>query len=158
MNDASERLVYIKVVDTYYPIGCLIDNSFNESSDTMDTTFRGSNNGWSSMVPTVQTGAISFSGIVTDDDRGGTIINFAAIKALKRARTEIEWRIGSVSGGDAEDGTGYITSISEAAAIGEFVTFSGEITLSGEPTTTDWTPPSYPDIESMIPPYEAAQG
>jgi hypothetical protein len=93
---------------------------------------------------------------LTLDDRGGTIFNYEAIQALKRARTKIQWRITSDEG-EAENGYGYIVSLSNSASLDEFVTFDGEITGVGEPTTTAWTPPAYDDIDSMIPPYEAAQ-
>lgn len=159
MIDGSDKLLYIydTVGTVWLPIGCLTSNSLSESTDMLDATMRTDADGWTQAVPSFQNYSISFDGVITLDDRGATIINYEDIVALKRARTKIQWRITSGEG-EAEEGTGYFVSLSDSASIGEFVTFSGEIQGTGAITSTAWTPPTYPDIESMIPPYEAAQG
>jgi hypothetical protein len=117
---------------------------------------RTDDDGWMQSIPSHQAYSISFAGVLTLDDRGGTIFNYEAIQTLKRARTKIQWRITSDEG-EAENGYGYIVSLSNTASLDEFVSFDGEISGVGEPTNTVWAPPTYPDIEDMIPPYEAAK-
>ena len=154
----SERLLYIKVGGDWFPIGCLTSNSFSETVQTIDTSFRGNTAGWQTVVPTVQTASISFSGIATNDDRGGTVITFSDIKSLKRNRTEIEWQVAQSDGTwDAESGSGYIVSLSEASPLENFVSFEGEILVSGAPTTGEYVPPASPELVDMIPYYETGK-
>jgi hypothetical protein len=158
MQNGAERILYIydTVELDWFPIGCLTSNSFSEGTEMLNATMRSDPDGWMQAIPGNQSYSLSFAGILTLDDRGGTIFNYEAIQALKRARTKIQWRVTS-DAGEAETGYGYIISLSNAASLDEFVTFDGEITGVGEPTTTAWVAPTYPDIEDMIPPYEAAQ-
>ena len=159
MIDGSDKILYIyeTVGAEWLPIGCLISNSFSENVEMLDATMRSDTDGWTQSTPSFQSYTISFDGIITLDDRGGTIINYEDIVALKRARTKIQWRITSGEG-EAEEGYGYFVSLSDSASIGEFVTFSGQIQGVGSITSTAWTPPSLDSLDSMIPPYEAAQG
>lgn len=158
MLNGGYKLLYIKSGIDWFPIGCLTNNSFSESSGTLDVSTRDNTDGWQSIVPTIQNYNISFSGIVTVDDRGGTVLKYADLVALKRGRTKIEWKIYSSEGGDTEEGFGYISSISDSASIEDSVSFSGEILGTGAPSTTTWTPPSVPDLTIMIPSYEIGKG
>ena len=158
MDNGTYKLLYIYNVDDYYPIGCLTSNSISESAEVLEATTRGNSNGWTSIVPTAQSFSIGFSGVLEYTDRGGTIITYGTLKGLKRSRTKIQWRIVNSDGsGETDQGEGYLTSLSESAEMNSFVTFDGEIQGTGDPSTTTWTPTSYPDLDSMIPPYEAAQ-
>ena len=158
MQDGSDRILYIYdgTELEWFPIGCLTSNSFSEQTEMIGATMRSDADGWTQSLPTFQSFTISFSGVLTLDDRGATIINYESLQALKRARTKIQWRVTSDEG-EAETGYGYIVSLSNAASVNEFVTFDGSIQGVGAPTTTAWTPPTYGDIESMIPPYEATK-
>ena len=156
--NGTYKLLYIYFVDAYYPIGCLTSNSFSEGVSMLGSTTRDNTDGWGSSVPTSQGYNISFSGILTLDNRGSTVITYADIKGLKRSRTKIQWRIVMSDGtGDTDQGYGYITSISQSASVDEAISFDGEITGVGVPSVTTWTPPTLDDLESMIPPYEAAK-
>lgn len=157
MLNGSYKLLYIKSGVDWFPIGCLTDNSFTEGTGTLDASTRDNTDGWQSSVPTTQNYTISFSGIVTLDDRGGTVIKYADLVALKRARTKIEWKIYSSEGGDTEEGYGYLTSISDSASLDDAVSFDGEILGTGAPSTTTWTPPAVPDLTLMIPSYEGGK-
>lgn len=153
------KILYIYHVDGYYPIGCLTSNSFSEGVATLDATMRSNSNGWGSVTPTTQNYNISFSGVLTLDDRGSTIITYADLQGIKRNRTVIQWRIAMSDGeGDTEEGSGYIVSLGQSAEVDSVITFDGEILGSGEPATTTWTPPTYDDIIDMIPPYNEAKG
>lgn len=156
--NGTYKILYIYHVDDYYPIGCLTSNSFSEGVEVLDSTIRGNTGGWGTFTPTSQSYNISFSGILTLDDRGSTIVTYADLQGIKRNRTEVQWRIAMSDGeGDTDEGTGYITSLNQVASIDESISFDGEITGSGEPTTTTWTPPTYNDIIDMIPIYNAAK-
>ena len=156
MQNGSDRLLYLYNTDDFYPIGCLTSNSFSERTDTLDATMRSDTNGWMQVVPVGQSYNLSFSGMLSLDDRGSTIMTYEDVKTLKRARTKVNWKIIS-SEGDSEEGSGYIVSLSNTASVNDFVTFDGEIVGVGEPASTAWTPPENGEIESMIPPYEAAK-
>lgn len=157
MNNGTYNRLYIKVTDTYYPIGCLTNNSFNESTEVISSTTRDNTNGWGTVTPTNQSFSLSFSGLVGFDDLGGTVVSYGMLQTLKRARTKIEWKIYSELGGDTETGFGYIISLSNAAAIDEAVSFDGEITGFGMPTTTAGIPEDPLALIDMLPIYEAAK-
>ena len=157
MQLGDDRVLYLYYVDDFYPIGCLSGNSFSEVTDMLDATMRTDSDGWTQAIPSFQSFTISFNGILNIDGRGGTVLSYANVQTLKRARTKVQWKIIS-SEGDSEEGYGYITNLANVAGTQEFVTFDGVIQGVGEPTASAWTPPTIDDLDSMIPPYEAAQG
>lgn len=124
------RILHIKVDSIYVPIGCLTSNNFNETTNILDTTTRATPNGWKTGVPTTQEFSIAFEGIQKLND--STIVTYNEIKAFKRARTRIEWGL-SLNGSIVDEGFGYFTEIGESAAVGEFITFTGNILGYGEP-------------------------
>ena len=131
----EERILYIKLLGEYVPIGCLTDNSFSESSETLDTTTR-DNNGWATSKPTMQSYSISFSGIQVNSTVAGGSFNVASydrLKELKRGRQLLEWKIQGATFPIVDFGSAYLTEISEAAAVGELITFSGSLTGFGQP-------------------------
>ena len=107
------RILYIKPGDDWLPVGCLTSNSFSESSEMLGTTTRDNQDGWRSSVPTNQSYAIPFEGVLTDDLESDTLMTYYEIQALKRNRTLIDWQIESVEGG-FESGQGYISDLSNA--------------------------------------------
>jgi len=91
----EERILYIKLEGVYIPIGCLTDNSFSESSETIDTTTR-DNAGWATNKPIMQSYSITFSGIQVNSTIAGGNFNVASydrLKELKRYRQLLEWKI-----------------------------------------------------------------
>ena len=125
------KILYIKKDSDYLPIGCLTSNSFEENSEMIDTTTR-DNAGWSTSRPINQSYSISFEGLITQEFSLSSNITFQEIKQLKRNRTLIEWKIND-SYGNAENGSGYINTLSDAAGIDEMITFTGGITGYGTP-------------------------
>ncbi len=126
------KVLYIKKGDDYYPIGCLTSNSFDESSEMLDTTTR-DNAGWDTSLPTNQSYSIAFDGLVTKDFDDGVTISYYELRQLKRGRTLIEWKIEDTSN-NSDYGMGYIDSIGDSASIDELVSFTGNITGYGIPT------------------------
>lgn len=155
--NGTYKLLYIKSGSEYYPIGCLTNNSFSEGVQMLDSTTRDNSNGWGSSVPTKQSYSISFSGMVTLDDLGSTVIDYSMLQSLKRARTKIEWKIYSSEGGDTDTGEGYITDLSNVAGVDEFVSFNGEIVGTGVPAVEEGVPEPLDPIVNMIPIYESAK-
>lgn len=156
-SNGTYKILYLKSGSEYFPIGCLTENSFNEEVSMLDSTTRDNSDGWGSGVPTRQSYNISFSGLATFDDLGGTVISYSALQALKRGRTKIDWRIYSSLGGDTDYGSGYITSLSNSAAVDEYVSFSGEIIGTGLPIFEEGVPPVVNPLVDMIPIYNAAK-
>jgi hypothetical protein len=150
--------IILHIYDTtelkWYPIGCLTSNSFTEDVEAVrkiggreaDLTA-----GWTNMFPLSQSYEINFAGVLTLDDRGGTVINYEQVRALKRARTKIQWHLTGLDVG----GRGYITSLGNQASVDEFVSFDGTITGVGAPVSGKVETPSYPDIEDPLPYYHA---
>lgn len=131
----EERILYIKISGDYIPIGCLSDNSFSESSETIDTTTR-DNAGWSTSRPTMQNYSISFNGIQVNSTVAGGDFNVASydrLKELKRDRQLLEWKIQGDTFPIVDYGKAYITEISEAAPVNELITFSGTLNGYGQP-------------------------
>lgn len=130
------KLLYIKVSGTYIPVGCLTSNSLSEDTTMLPTT-RSSSDGWQTARPVRQGANIEFEGVQVQTVGAGadtTKASYDKLKALKRARTKVEWKVEDTNFTFLDEGEGYITQIGEAAAIGEYLTFSGSIRVQGEPT------------------------
>lgn len=133
--NGQDRILYIKVDGSYLPIGCLTENSFEESSEFLDTTTK-ENAGWITSRPIQQQYSISFSGIQVNSTIAGgtfTVASYDKLKEFKRGRILIEWKIEGALYPIVDYGKGYIGSISESNVIDEFMTFSGTITGYGTP-------------------------
>lgn len=134
----EDRILYIKVEDVFIPIGCLNQNSFSESVDTIDTTTR-ENQGWTSVRPVMQSYNISFDGIqiLTTTEQGDTTkASYDLLKVLKRNRTLLDWKIMGSTFPIVDYGQCYITDLSEATPVNELITFNGTLTGYGEAFTT----------------------
>ena len=131
--NGTTRLISIYFNDIYYPVGCLTSNSFSEESEMLETTTRQNTGGWRSSVPTKQSYSISFSGLVTTDNKSGTILTYNDLQTLKRDRTLISWKINSEVSGLSDFGKGYIRSISNNAEVDSFIDFTCEIEGFGKP-------------------------
>jgi len=133
----QDRILFIKVLGNYLPIACLQDNPFSETSEFIDTTTR-DNAGWSTSKPNMQSYTISFNGLqVVTSVAGGnfSVVSYDKLKQLKRSRTLLEWKIeGNFPVVDY--GKCYISELSEASPIDEFLTFSGSLVGFGIPLTT----------------------
>lgn len=127
-NKASERLLLVAIGGTYQVVGCLTSNSIDESVEMLSTTTR-DNNGWATARPTTQNYVITFSGI--QDGEG--VLTYSQLKALKRARTQVSWKLQGGTGTESDFGIGYITDLSETADAEAFLEFSGTITGFGQP-------------------------
>ena len=134
-KNGTYKLLYIYVSGEYYPVGCLTSNSFSEQSDMLETTTRQNAGGWKTSIPTNQSFSISFSGLITTNDRSGTILTYEDIKTLKRNKTLINWKSNSEVTGYSDFGMGYINSLSNDAEIDSLISFSAEIVGYGEPVT-----------------------
>ena len=133
--NGEDRILYVKINGAYLPIGCLTDNSFDESVEFLDTTTR-DNGGWNTSRPLNQQYSISFNGVQVNSTLAGGNFNVASydkLKQLKRNRQLIDWKIQGTVYPIVDYGKGYIGSISEANAVGEFMTFTGSITGYGQP-------------------------
>lgn len=133
--NGEDRILYVKINGAYLPIGCLTDNSFEESVEFLDTTTR-DNGGWNTSRPLNQNYSISFNGVQVNSTLAGGNFNVASydkLKQLKRNRQLVDWKIQGTVYPIVDYGKGYIGSISEANAVGEFMTFAGSITGYGQP-------------------------
>jgi len=133
----SDRILYVKYLGAWLPVGCLTSNSLSENAEMLSTTTR-DNNGWSTSRPTMQSYSISFEGIqINTTMSGGTfsVASYDRLKLLKRSKTLLDWKIQGATFPTVDYGKCYITDISEAAEADGLLTFSGTITGYGEPKT-----------------------
>ena len=136
--NGSDRILYIKYNGVYMPIGCLTGNSFDGSTEMLDTTTR-DNQGWATSTPVLQSYSIDFSGIQVNSTLIGGNFNVASydrLTELKENKIRIEWKIQGKIFPVVNYGFGYINSIGEANNVGEFMSFSGSITGFGKPLKT----------------------
>ncbi|MCP4355272.1 MAG: hypothetical protein GY793_06495 [Proteobacteria bacterium] len=127
--DGAYRVLYLDIKDGngFLPVGCLESHSFNENTETIDSTTR-DNAGWNSVRLTNQSYSISFNGLVLENDISFTKQTYYSLKTVKRNRTLIDWKV------DDEDyGSGYIIDLSDENGIDENVSFSSELIGQGEP-------------------------
>ena len=134
-KNGAAKLIYLFLNGEYFPIGCLTSNSFSEESEMLGTTTRQNAGGWKSSIPTLQSFSISFSGLITTNDRDGSIITYSKLQELKRTKVKLSWKINSENTGFSDFGNGYIRSLSNNAEIDSFIDFTGEIEGYGEPVT-----------------------
>ncbi|MCR9263300.1 MAG: hypothetical protein NXH86_04040 [Flavobacteriaceae bacterium] len=140
------RIFSIKVDEDYIPVGCLISNDIEESVEMLNTTTRASN-GWRTSVPTTQEYNIPFEGIQVLTD--SSVLSYDYLKTLKRARTRIEWQI-SDNSSLRDQGEGYITDLREGNAVGEFLSFSGNVRGYGVPIVITLEGDLYQDGNVML--------
>ena len=134
-TDGQDKIVYIKYLGNWLPIGCLNSNSLSETSEMLQTTTRDNNN-WVTSRPVAQSYSVSFEGLQINTTVAGGNFNIASydrLKLLKRSRTLLDWKIQGTLFPVVDYGKGYITEIGEVATVGEFLSFSGAITGYGEP-------------------------
>jgi hypothetical protein len=134
----EDRILYIKIDNLFIPIGCLTENSFSESVDTIETTTR-ENQGWTSVRPVTQSYSISFNGIqilTTTEEGDDTKASYDLLKTLKRDRALLDWQIKGDNFFIVDFGKCFITDLSEATPVNEFITFSGTLTGYGEAFST----------------------
>lgn len=123
----EDRILFVRINGVFLPIGCLTDNSMEESSEFIDTTTR-DNKGWNTSRPLNQSYSLSFSGLqVNTTVTGGTfsIASYDKLKELKRDRELLDWKIQGTVYPIVDYGMCYISSLSEANPVGEFITFTG---------------------------------
>jgi len=130
--NGSIRVLYIKKVDSFYPIGCLTSNSFSEDIEMIGSTQSGAANGWVSSRPTNQGYNISFDGLIDSDSELLGHVTYQDLRDFKRGRTLIDWRIIDNGLFNYEYGSGYIKGLGDSANIDEFVSFNGNIEGFGE--------------------------
>ncbi len=133
----SDRILYIKYLGNWQPIGCLSTNSLSETSEMLATTTR-DNNGWATSRPTMQNYSISFEGIQINTTVANGSFNIASydkLKILKRNKILLDWKIQGNLFPIVDYGKCYITDISEASAVDDFLTFSGSMVGYGLPKT-----------------------
>ncbi len=119
--DGAYRILYIDSGDGYLPVGCLTNHSFNEESDTIQTTTR-DNNGWSTSRATNQNYNISFDGLVLEDHIDYSFQTYYNLRTIKRNRQLINWKID-----ETDYGQGIITSLSDENEMDANVSFTAEL-------------------------------
>ena len=135
----EDRILFLKINGSYLPVGCLTENSMEESAEMLNTTTR-DNKGWVTSLPTEQNYSISFSGLQLNSTFVGGNFNVASydkLKLAKRNKTRLEWKIQGTVFPVVDYGECYIQSLSEANTVGEFMSFSGVLQGFGEPLVTE---------------------
>ena len=135
MKNGTYNILFIDFGSGFFPIGCLISNSFSEEIETIDSTTR-DNAGWKTQTLTNQSYNIEFSGIVINTlfNKGDfTKISYDRLKDIKRSRQLIDWKIEDTELQFIESGKGQITNLSSESNIDEFVAFSASLQGYGAP-------------------------
>ena len=133
----EDRILYFKINGNWLPVGCLNENTLDESSEFIDTTTR-DNQGWATSRPTNQSYTISFSGLQINTTIAGGIFNIASLdklRQLKRARTLLEWKFQGTIYPIVDYGKCYIRDLSDPNVMGELISFSGLAVGQGIPLT-----------------------
>ena len=135
--NGNDRILYIKQLGTWLPIGCLTGNSLSESSEMLPTTTR-DNNGWNTSRTKNQNYSIYFEGLQVNTTVAGgnfAIASYDRLKLLKRSKTLLDWKIQGSIFPVVDYGKCYINEISESSTVGEFLSFTGSLTGYGIPLT-----------------------
>src|SRR4051812_37835934 len=122
-TNGQDRILFLKINGNWLPIGCLNDNSMDETSEFIDTTTR-DNQGWATSRPLMQSYNLSFNGLQLNTTVSGgnfTIASYDKLKQLKRDKTLLDWKIQGTIYPIVDYGQGYLAQLSEANAIDEFM-------------------------------------
>jgi hypothetical protein len=135
--NGNDRVLYIKQNGQWLPIGCLTSNSISESAEMLPTTTR-DNNGWATSRPTNQNYTISFDGLQVNSTVAGgtfTVASYDKLKLLKRSKILLDWKIQGSNFPVVDYGKCYISEISEASAVDDYLSFTGTLVGYGIPLT-----------------------
>lgn len=133
----EDRILYFKLNGSWLPVGCLNENTLDESSEFIETTTR-DNEGWATSRPVVQNYNISFSGLQINTTIAGGNFNVASLdklRQLKRNRTLLDWKFQGSIYPIVDFGKCYISSLSDGNVSGELISFSGSAVGYGIPLT-----------------------
>lgn len=122
----DDIVLYIKTINGYLPVMCLLDNPIDEGTEVIETTSRGSG-GFRSYIGGIQDYSVSFSAHVIVDSN---LVSYEHIKQLKRDITVFDWIMRNGDYSFSETGKGFISSLSVQNSSKELVTFSATITPS----------------------------
>lgn len=134
----DDRILYIKLNNSWMPVGCLTSNSFSESAEMLDTTTR-DNQGWTTSRPVMQSYSLSFEGIEINTTMAGgtfTVASYDRLKLLKRDKILLQWKTQGTKYPIVDYGKAYINEISDVSAVGELISFSGAMVGYGKPLVT----------------------
>lgn len=136
--EAKNSIIYIKHNDLWFPVSCETSNSMSEDSETISTTTR-DNEGWKTELVTNQSYSISLECLMLNDSASNTL-SYWKLRDKKRNREVIEWKRKYLSENVEETGKAIITSISDSASVGEYITFNLTLSGFGKPNQlTDFT-------------------
>jgi hypothetical protein len=133
----EDRILYFKINGSWLPVGCLNDNTLDETSEFLDTTTR-DNQGWTTSRPISQSYNISFSGLQINTTIAGgnfNIISLDKLRQLKRNKTLLEWKFQGSIYPIVDYGKCYISDLSDPNVTGELISFSGSAVGFGKPLT-----------------------
>ena len=92
--NGEDRILFFKINNSWVPVGCLTENTFDETSEFIDTTTR-DNQGWSTSRPIQQSYTISFAGLQINTTVAGGQFDIASLdklKQLKRNKILLDWK------------------------------------------------------------------
>lgn len=140
-----------KLVGLYYNQGtpasptwvlavCSTSDGFSLSTDAVTTPENKCDNGWQSSEPGQSSWSFSHSALANQTPSAGQI-SYKDLEDIALAKTVGQWKLQST---DVDDdfywiGTGWISSLDETGAAGEFVTLDIEITGTGVPSNVEST-------------------
>lgn len=135
--NGEDRILFLKINNSWIPVGCLTENSLEETSEFIDTTTR-DNEGWNTSRPINQSYTISFSGLQLNTTVAGgnfTIASLDKLRQLKRDRILLDWKFQGTIYPIVDYGKCYISDLSDPNIVGEFISFSGSAVGFGKPLT-----------------------
>lgn len=135
----KETLYIWNDVDDYRPVACLTSHSISENVDEIATRTKCDTDGQTQKREGAYTFELSFDGVYTDPD--GNKESWQQLTTRMRNRGgNFTWKILTRYSDSSEYelyGEGFLSSLEKTAEIDTDVTFTGTITGSGLPTTTD---------------------
>ncbi len=140
-------ILYIDFNGSFAPMACLTTHSVSEVTDSLETSVSTAENGnWRTFTPDFQSYSLQASGLMINDQAGefANRLSLPKMKTLKRSGTVFKWEILTNNGEFVEAGNGFITSLTENASVGDFITFEvsiqgvGQLLSAGDMKNTSW--------------------
>lgn len=134
----SIKILYVDISGEWIPVACLTSNTLEEELDLLPG-LSSSSGGWEGARATRQRATVSFDGLQALTEGVGadtTKASYDRLKTLKRTRAKLNWKIEDTNVNWTDQFEGYIISLSESAPVDDFLSFSGQIRITGVPSFT----------------------
>ena len=130
-------ILSVKDDTAYKPLVCLTSTAGDMSTETSERVNYCTQGETQTSIDGI-TETVNFDGlIIADSDMEETEYGYADMKALMRTKEAHDFKLEGEGRGDAQYFNAVITALGDVFSSGEDATFTGSMTINGEPSATE---------------------